>query len=157
MGHSVPQREALRSDHIQPRRGNKRSYTARERELPVIELLNTLRITQMDKNFKRAEEIRLKYAQTIILTKYSTGLLQASMNHANSRYRTVHFPIGRSYLSRCARLQTRPPPRQLCNTIVHLWSVWVLLCSLRSRSFLSSSPLASKSMLFYQKIKSRAV
>ena len=59
--------------------------------MPIIELLNTLWITQMDKNFKRAEEVRLKYAPTEILTKYSTGLLQASMNHADFRYRTVHF------------------------------------------------------------------
>jgi transposase-like protein len=38
------------------------SHIRRERELPIIELLNTLWITQMDKNFKRVEEIRLKYA-----------------------------------------------------------------------------------------------
>ena len=45
----------------------------------------------MDKNVGPAEEVRLKYAPTEMLTWYSTGLLQSSMNHADSRYPTVHF------------------------------------------------------------------
>jgi len=59
--------------------------------LPVIDLLNTPWITQVHKTPKRAKEIRLKHVLTEILTKYSTDVLQASMNHADSRYRIVYF------------------------------------------------------------------
>jgi hypothetical protein len=66
-----------------------------------MELLNTLWITQMDKNFKCAEEIQPKYALTGILTKYSTvchSIRNFKLNHRLSELTTDTIRTGSSRL-----------------------------------------------------------